>query len=68
MDRWQGKSLIDYAFHVNFMGATPIGALDQIPELIQAGLSELQSLHLQRAAAAAAAPRRTKWISVGSGG
>src|SRR5947209_11256203 len=20
MDRWQGKSLIDYAFHVNFMG------------------------------------------------
>src|ERR1700716_1749667 len=37
MDRWQGKSLIDYAFHVNFMGATAIGALDQIPELIQAG-------------------------------
>jgi dihydropyrimidinase len=37
MDRWNGKSLIDYAFHVNFMGATPIAALDQIPELIQAG-------------------------------
>src|SRR5579859_952831 len=37
MDRWQGQSLIDYAFHVNFMGATPIAALDQIPELIQAG-------------------------------
>src|SRR3981081_3499856 len=37
MDRWQGKSLIDYAFHVNFMGATPIGAFDQVPELIQAG-------------------------------
>src|SRR5260370_9312169 len=37
MDRWQGKSLIDYAFHVNFMGAMPIGAFDQVPELIQAG-------------------------------
>jgi dihydropyrimidinase len=37
LDRWQGKSLIDYAFHVNFMGAAAIGALDQIPELIQAG-------------------------------
>src|SRR5579859_5594269 len=37
LDRWQGQSLIDYAFHVNFMGATPINALDQIPELIQAG-------------------------------
>jgi dihydropyrimidinase len=37
MDRWQGKSLIDYAFHVNFMGAQPIGAFDQVPELIQAG-------------------------------
>jgi dihydropyrimidinase len=37
MDRWKGKSFIDYAFHVNFIGATPIDALDQIPELIQAG-------------------------------
>lgn len=37
LDRWQGKSFIDYAFHVNFMGATPIAAFDQIPELIQAG-------------------------------
>ena len=37
MDGWQGKSLIDYAFHVNFMGAQPIGAFDQVPELIQAG-------------------------------
>jgi len=37
MDRWQGKSLVDYAFHVNFMGATPIAAFEQIPELIQAG-------------------------------
>src|ERR1700737_1430462 len=37
MERWKGQSLIDYAFHVNFMGATTIRALDQIPELIQAG-------------------------------
>jgi dihydropyrimidinase len=35
--RWTGKSLIDYSFHVNFMGATPISAFDQVPELIQAG-------------------------------
>ncbi len=37
MDRWKGKSLTDYAFHVNFLGATPIPAFEQIPELIQAG-------------------------------
>src|SRR5215469_5161102 len=23
MSRWKGQSLIDYAFHLNFMGATP---------------------------------------------
>ncbi|HEY2594733.1 MAG TPA: amidohydrolase family protein [Chloroflexota bacterium] len=37
MDRWKGKSLTDYAFHVNFLGATPIPAFEQVPELIQAG-------------------------------
>src|SRR5215472_2580749 len=26
MARWKGHSLIDYAFHLNFMGATPIAA------------------------------------------
>jgi dihydropyrimidinase len=36
-ERWNGKSLIDYSFHINFMGATPIGAFEQVPELIQAG-------------------------------
>src|SRR5215471_7967073 len=36
-DRWKGKSLIDYSFHINFMGAQPISAFDQVPELIQAG-------------------------------
>src|SRR4051794_11983869 len=35
--RWQGNSLIDYSFHINFMGATPIAAFEQVPELIQAG-------------------------------
>jgi dihydropyrimidinase len=36
--RWKGKSLIDYSFHVNFIGATtPIGAFEQVPELVQAG-------------------------------
>ena len=39
MRRWKGRSLIDYAFHVNFMGATPIDAFDQVPELIQAGFA-----------------------------
>jgi dihydropyrimidinase len=37
MDRWKGQSLTDYAFHVNFLGATPIRAFEQVPELIQAG-------------------------------
>jgi dihydropyrimidinase len=37
MDRWKGKSLTDYAFHVNFLGAVPIRAFEQVPELIQAG-------------------------------
>jgi dihydropyrimidinase len=37
MERWKGKSLTDYAFHVNFLGATPIRAFEQIPELIQGG-------------------------------
>ena len=36
-DRWKGKSLIDYSFHINFMGAQPISAFDQVSELIQAG-------------------------------
>jgi dihydropyrimidinase len=35
--RWKGKSLIDYSFHINFMGATPIAAFDQVAELMQAG-------------------------------
>jgi dihydropyrimidinase len=35
--RWKGQSLIDYSFHINFMGPTPIDAFDQVPELIQAG-------------------------------
>ena len=37
MDRWRDRSLTDYAFHVNFLGATPIRAFEQIPEVIQAG-------------------------------
>jgi dihydropyrimidinase len=35
--RWKGKSLIDYSFHINFMGAAAIGAFDQVAEVIQAG-------------------------------
>jgi dihydropyrimidinase len=42
MGRWRGQSLIDYAFHVNFMGATPIDAFDQVPELIQAGFASFK--------------------------
>jgi dihydropyrimidinase len=42
MGRWQGQSLIDYAFHVNFMGGTPIDAFDQVPELIQAGFASFK--------------------------
>ena len=40
--RWKGQSLIDYAFHVNFMGATPLDAFDQVPELIQAGFASFK--------------------------
>ena len=36
-ERWKGKSLVDYSFHINFIGGTPIDAFDQVPELIQAG-------------------------------
>src|SRR5712692_2251088 len=28
--RWKGQSLIDYSFHINFMGATPIAAFEQV--------------------------------------
>ncbi len=35
--RWKGNSVIDYSFHINFMGAPPINAFEQVPELIQAG-------------------------------
>jgi dihydropyrimidinase len=42
MGRWKGQSLIDYAFHVNFMGATPIDAFDQVPELVQAGFASFK--------------------------
>ena len=63
MQRWKGKSLVDYAFNVNFMGATPIQAMDQIPELVQAGFPSFKVFicnvlpHLSRPGA------RTKWIS-----
>ena len=40
--RWKGQSLIDYTFHVNFMGATSIDAFDQVPELIQAGFASFK--------------------------
>ena len=42
MSRWKGQSLIDYTFHVNFMGATPLEAFDQVPELIQAGFASFK--------------------------
>src|SRR6476646_6473972 len=32
MDRWRDRSLTDFAFHVNFLGPTPIRAFEQIPE------------------------------------
>jgi dihydropyrimidinase len=42
MARWNGQSLIDYAFHVNFMGATPIDAFEQVPELVQSGFASFK--------------------------
>jgi dihydropyrimidinase len=38
MSRWRGQSVIDYAFHLNFLGGTPIEAFDQVPEVVQAGI------------------------------
>ncbi|MBV9174807.1 MAG: amidohydrolase family protein [Chloroflexi bacterium] len=35
--RWKGQSLIDYSFHINFLGASPIAAFEHVPELIQSG-------------------------------
>jgi dihydropyrimidinase len=42
MARWKGQSLIDYAFHVNFMGATPIEAFDQVAELVESGFASFK--------------------------
>ena len=43
LSRWRGQSVIDYTFHINFMGSTtPIAAFDQIPELIQAGFASFK--------------------------
>ena len=42
MARWKDQSLIDYAFHVNFMGATPIDAFDQVPELVESGFASFK--------------------------
>src|SRR5690348_4159332 len=42
MNRWKGQSLIDYGFHMNFMGGTPIPAFDQVPELVQAGFASFK--------------------------
>jgi hypothetical protein len=35
IDRSKGRSLIDYKFRINVIGASSIAALDQAPELIQ---------------------------------
>jgi dihydropyrimidinase len=35
--RWQGRSLVDYSFHVTLCGTLPASTLDQIPEAIQQG-------------------------------
>ena len=42
MNRWKGQSLIDYTFHVNFMGGAPLDSFDQVPELIQAGFASFK--------------------------
>lgn len=42
MARWNGQSVIDYAFHLNFMGATPIEAFDQVPELVESGFASFK--------------------------
>jgi len=42
LGRWKGKSLIDYAFHINFLGATPFEAFEQVPELIQSGFASFK--------------------------
>src|SRR5262249_260355 len=36
-ERWAGRSLVDYAFHVTLCGALPPKTFEQIPEAIQAG-------------------------------
>jgi dihydropyrimidinase len=37
VSRWRGSSHVDYSFHVALLGALPLKAFDQIPELIQQG-------------------------------
>jgi dihydropyrimidinase len=42
MNRWKGQSLIDYAFHINFMGGTPLEAFDDVSELVGAGFASFK--------------------------
>jgi dihydropyrimidinase len=37
MERWKGKSYIDYSFHIALGGALPLKIFEQIPEAIQEG-------------------------------
>src|ERR1041385_1509061 len=36
-ERWNQKSFIDYSYHINFIGGTPIPAFDAVPDLIAEG-------------------------------
>jgi dihydropyrimidinase len=35
--RWNGKSYVDYSFHVTLLGALPLDVFEQIPEAVQQG-------------------------------
>lgn len=37
LERWKGKSYVDYSFHIALGGALPLKTFEQIPEAIQQG-------------------------------
>ena len=37
LERWKGRSHVDYSFHICFTGQIPIRTFDAVPDLVQAG-------------------------------
>jgi len=59
-DCWRGQCHCDYGFHVLLNGALPLGILDEIPEVIQAGFPSFKIFMTE------VRPERSNWkVSLG---